>query len=111
MYISNDKFGGNEFYMKMENQSRNRNNNQKSLEKNGFQNGSTPIGKSCKCHGSNGLHRFACECLPDHLRFNQYIHTGYRADLTPWECLKSLFYLHNESFNIYSHGKCIKMWF
>ncbi|XP_028406100.1 progestin and adipoQ receptor family member 4-like [Dendronephthya gigantea] len=79
------------------------NNNSKS-KSNHESNGLTPIepDKGCKCHSSNGLHHF--NCLPDHLRFNQYVHTGYRVDLSTWGCLKSLFYLHNESFNVYSHG-------
>ena len=88
----------------MENQSKRRNNNFKS-KPNYEPNGSTPIesDKGCKCHSSNGLHHF--NCIPDHLRFYQYVHTGYRVDLSTWECIKSLFYLHNESFNVYSHGK------
>jgi predicted membrane channel-forming protein YqfA (hemolysin III family) len=44
-----------------------------------------------------------CQDLPDHLRFNPYILKGYRPLLTTKECLKSLLYFHNETFNIYSH--------
>ncbi|XP_028406101.1 progestin and adipoQ receptor family member 4-like [Dendronephthya gigantea] len=68
-------------------------------------NGSTQIAKpksNCKCHAKNGLHHY--NCLPEHLRNNQYVRTGYRVNLSTWECIKSLFYLHNESFNVYSHG-------
>ncbi|XP_028405998.1 progestin and adipoQ receptor family member 4-like [Dendronephthya gigantea] len=88
----------------MENRSIKNKNNKSKSKSNHEPNGLTPIepDKGCKCHSSNGLHHF--NCLPDHLRFNQYVHTGYRVDLSTWECLKSLFYLHNESFNVYSHG-------
>ena len=87
----------------MENQIKNRpNNNVKRFDKHGVQNGSIEVTESCKCHGDNGLHHF--NCLPEHLQLNEYIYTGYRVDLSTWECIKSLFYLHNESFNVYSHG-------
>ena len=88
----------------MKNRSQSRNNNDFKTKSNYLQNGSTLIepDNGCKCHSSNGLHHF--NCLPDHLRFNRYVHTGYRVDLSTWGCLKSLFYLHNESFNVYSHG-------
>ena len=59
--------------------------------------------KRCECGSSNGLHHF--NCLPNHLQFNQYVHTGYRMNMSTWQCFKSLFYFHNESFNVYSHGK------
>ena len=92
----------------MVNQIKNRhNNNDKSFDNNGVQNGLIKVPKSCKCHGANGLHRF--NCMPEHLQLNKYIHTGYRVDLSTWECLKSLFYLHNESFNVYSHGMYYKL--
>ncbi|XP_073990987.1 progestin and adipoQ receptor family member 4 [Rhodnius prolixus] len=42
--------------------------------------------------------------MPPHLQFNPYIHTGYRPLLTFWESLASLFYLHNETINIVTHG-------
>ncbi|XP_001920113.1 progestin and adipoQ receptor family member 4 [Danio rerio] len=41
---------------------------------------------------------------PPHLQFNKYVHTGYRPISTCRECLRSLFYLHNEFGNIYTHG-------
>lgn len=56
----------------------------------------------CECDRSSGLHHF--NCLPSHLQFNRFVRTGYRVNLSTWECLKSLLYFHNESFNIYSHG-------
>ncbi|TRY64741.1 hypothetical protein DNTS_017795 [Danionella cerebrum] len=41
---------------------------------------------------------------PPHLQFNKYVLTGYRPISTCRDCLRSLFYLHNESGNIYTHG-------
>ncbi|XP_028670765.1 progestin and adipoQ receptor family member 4-like [Erpetoichthys calabaricus] len=41
---------------------------------------------------------------PPHLQFNKYVLTGYRPVSSANECLKSLFYLHNELGNIYTHG-------
>lgn len=43
--------------------------------------------------------------MPKHLQFNPYIFTGYRPLLSAWGCLNSLFYLHNETINILTHGK------
>lgn len=43
--------------------------------------------------------------MPKHLQFNPYIFTGYRPLLSVWGCLNSLFYLHNETINILTHGK------
>ncbi|GLG96864.1 Adiponectin receptor protein [Gryllus bimaculatus] len=42
--------------------------------------------------------------MPPHLQFNPYIFTGYRPLLTFWGCINSLFYLHNETINILTHG-------
>ncbi|XP_053721218.1 progestin and adipoQ receptor family member 4-like isoform X3 [Synchiropus splendidus] len=41
---------------------------------------------------------------PRHLQFNKYVLTGYRPVSTAQECLRSLFYVHNELGNIYTHG-------
>ena len=42
--------------------------------------------------------------LPDVLRFNRFIQTGYRrAPLSKRQCLCSLGYCHNETFNVLSH--------
>uniref|UniRef100_A0A3B3VY83 Progestin and adipoQ receptor family member 4 n=1 Tax=Poecilia latipinna TaxID=48699 RepID=A0A3B3VY83_9TELE len=41
---------------------------------------------------------------PPHLQFNKYVLTGYRPVSTTTDCLRSLFYMHNELGNIYSHG-------
>lgn len=43
--------------------------------------------------------------MPRHLQFNPYILTGYRPLLTIWGSIKSLFYWHNETVNILTHGK------
>ncbi|XP_042202485.1 progestin and adipoQ receptor family member 4-like [Callorhinchus milii] len=41
---------------------------------------------------------------PPHLQFNRYVLTGYRPASPVRDCVRSLFYLHNELLNIYSHG-------
>ena len=41
--------------------------------------------------------------LPEHLRFNPHILSGYRPPTSARGCVRSLLYYHNESFNIYSH--------
>ena len=41
---------------------------------------------------------------PEFMRYNQYILNGYRINFnTPMKALKSLFLLHNQSFNVWSH--------
>lgn len=41
---------------------------------------------------------------PPHLQFNKFVLTGYRPASSGSGCLRSLFYLHNELGNIYTHG-------
>ncbi|XP_039643887.1 progestin and adipoQ receptor family member 4-like isoform X2 [Perca fluviatilis] len=41
---------------------------------------------------------------PQYLQFNKYVLTGYRPVSTAKDCLRSLFYMHNELGNIYTHG-------
>lgn len=45
------------------------------------------------------------EDMPRHLQFNPYVKTGYRPLLSAWGCIHSLFYLHNETVNILTHGE------
>lgn len=45
--------------------------------------------------------------VPDHLRFNKYVLNYYRPATDWMGCIKSLFYLHNETVNILTHGKTI----
>ena len=46
------------------------------------------------------------EDLPDHLQFNKDILSGYRRPMNGMDCVRSWWnYLHNESFNCYSHGR------
>ncbi len=41
---------------------------------------------------------------PNHLVDNEFIHRGYRIGFTnPYSILKSLFSVHNESVNVWSH--------
>ncbi|CAO1421552.1 unnamed protein product [Diamesa hyperborea] len=42
--------------------------------------------------------------MPNHLQFNPYVHTGYRPLQTFKGCINSLFYMHNETINILTHG-------
>lgn len=42
---------------------------------------------------------------PPHLQFNRYVLTGYRPISSVQDCIRSLFYLHNELGNIYTHGE------
>lgn len=41
--------------------------------------------------------------LPEYLRDNEYIYTGYRAETGFRGSLRSLFTLHNESGNVWTH--------
>lgn len=40
---------------------------------------------------------------PEYLRDNKYVFTGYRADTTFFQAFLSIFRLHNETGNIWSH--------
>jgi predicted membrane channel-forming protein YqfA (hemolysin III family) len=48
------------------------------------------------------LHRAVT--APDFMIDNMHLQIGYRGVLTPAQCMRSLFQLHNESCNIYSHA-------
>eukprot|EP00741_Cyanophora_paradoxa_P025328 tig00000367_g24447.t1 len=41
--------------------------------------------------------------VPDWLHDNDFILTGYRVRFSIWLCLKSIFRLHNETMNIWTH--------
>lgn len=43
--------------------------------------------------------------MPKHLQFNPYVFTGYRPLSNVRGCVNSLFYYHNETVNIITHGK------
>lgn len=43
--------------------------------------------------------------MPRYLQFNPYVLTGYRPLQNIQECFGSLFYFHNETFNILTHGE------
>lgn len=51
------------------------------------------------------MHLLQWREMPRHLQFNPYIMTGYRPLLSPWGCINSIFYMHNETVNILTHGK------
>lgn len=47
---------------------------------------------------------YSWEEIPDWQKDNEYIHAGYVKETNSFtDCINSLFYLHNESVNIYSH--------
>jgi len=54
------------------------------------------------CQGTRKLRKI--EDMPSHLQFNKHIHSGYRELHDFWGCVRSLGYMHNETFNILSHG-------
>lgn len=54
------------------------------------------------CRHGGGLLKW--NQVPTHLKFNPYIHDGYRPLANSTGCLKSLAYWHNESVNILTHG-------
>lgn len=43
--------------------------------------------------------------MPRHLQFNPYVLTGYRPLQSAAGCVRSLFYFHNETINILTHGR------
>ncbi|XP_043475619.1 progestin and adipoQ receptor family member 4 isoform X3 [Leptopilina heterotoma] len=47
------------------------------------------------------------EEMPEHLQFNPHIKTGYRPLMTPTNCVRSIFFFHNETVNILTHGFAI----
>eukprot|EP00056_Hartaetosiga_gracilis_P022481 m.30866 g.30866 ORF g.30866 m.30866 type:complete len:294 (+) comp9669_c0_seq3:98-979(+) len=56
-------------------------------------------GKWCPPH----KRRYHFNQIPLHLQGNPYIFTGYRAFLTMNDCLKTLFSVHNETVNVWTH--------
>lgn len=54
----------------------------------------------------NGQNLCEIKDVPQYLRFNPFILSGYRApDMSSKECVLSLCYFHNETVNILTHGK------
>ncbi|CAH0399097.1 unnamed protein product [Chilo suppressalis] len=54
--------------------------------------------------GAGGVQLLHWRDMPRHLQFNPYVLTGYRP-LQGWlDCIRSLFYFHNETINILTHG-------
>ncbi|CAG4945815.1 unnamed protein product [Colias eurytheme] len=57
-----------------------------------------------KAVGTEGVELLHWRDMPQHLQFNPYVLTGYRP-LQDWGgCIRSLFYFHNETINILTHG-------
>ena len=58
---------------------------------------------SCSSDRIDCSARLRCiDCVPDHVK-NDHIITGYRLNYTYWDATKSLFALHNETLNVWSH--------
>lgn len=53
--------------------------------------------------GRTRLKLFHWNELPDYLKDNKFIVTGYRADTGLLGSIQSLFRIHNESGNVWSH--------
>ncbi|KAJ1494637.1 hypothetical protein T484DRAFT_1926888 [Baffinella frigidus] len=53
--------------------------------------------------GEWGFSLHGIEDVPSQLAFNKFVLKGYRMKLTPAQCLWSMFRLHNETINIWSH--------
>ena len=49
------------------------------------------------------LHLLTISEVEEYLRSNPYILSGYRSSINGFSCLKSIFFLHNETVNIWSH--------
>lgn len=45
--------------------------------------------------------------VPNHLKFNPHILSGYRPLQSPLGCIGSVFQWHNETINIVTHGKLL----
>ena len=53
------------------------------------------------------LHPITSPHVPVWLKFNAHITHGYRPPHTPLEALRSLFSLHNETLNVWTHLLCL----
>ncbi|MCI4384734.1 hypothetical protein PGIGA_G00042130 [Pangasianodon gigas] len=62
------------------------------------------VGFVCAMAYLNGPRLLDWANSPPHLQFNRYVLTGYRPISSVQDCIRSLFYLHNELGNIYTHG-------
>ncbi|XP_026485632.1 progestin and adipoQ receptor family member 4 [Vanessa tameamea] len=60
--------------------------------------------RSSRAEVGEGVELLHWRDMPKHLQFNPYVLTGYRP-LQSWGgCVRSLFYFHNETINILTHG-------
>ncbi|XP_045593703.2 progestin and adipoQ receptor family member 4 isoform X2 [Procambarus clarkii] len=66
--------------------------------------GNSSSSSQCSLHVWSKKALLSRKEIPKHLQFNPYIETGYRPLLSAWGCLMSLFYFHNETINIITHG-------
>lgn len=57
----------------------------------------------CKTRKRNGFITLPYHLAPSYLQHNPYIKEGYRGNLTPSDCFRSIFHWTNETLNIWSH--------
>lgn len=43
------------------------------------------------------------ESIPEYLRDNPFIKSGYRVNFSRWQSIRSIFEFHNESMNVWTH--------
>lgn len=61
--------------------------------------------KAVQCNSAEEIMLKDWKEMPRYLQFNPYVLTGYRPLQNVSECFASLFYFHNETFNILTHGE------
>lgn len=66
------------------------------------------VGATC-CGRDYVLHQY--QQLPDFLKHNPHIHTGYRVNLTVKQTTFSFFHWHNESLNVWTHASGFLLFF
>ena len=66
-----------------------------------------PCAQTNENKASTGKQLHKLEEVPEYLRFNPFVKDGYRRQMNVKECCQSLLFFHNETVNIYTHGKFI----
>lgn len=64
---------------------------------------SKDMSKTSEPSSSCGIPLYTYDCIPFYLQGNPHIRSGYRLGLNFKLCFRSLFALHNETINIWSH--------
>jgi hypothetical protein len=69
-------------------------------ETNGF-----PDVRANKNNACSGNRLYKIDEMPAYLRFNPFVKNGYRQLMDVKQCCQSLLFFHNETVNIYTHGR------